>query len=163
MKSMKVDLELQNPYAFTSIPEQSDCQRWVKTALSVIGYDKPCALVIRFVDEAEAKALNHDFRDKNYATNVLSFPYEVSEVELDIAELSNDENYIGDLVLCEKVVTQEAKQQNKVLIQHWAHLIIHGTLHLNGYDHLTDDEAEEMEDFEIKILKEIGFANPYKT
>ena len=160
---MNVDVERQNPYALTAIPEQSDCQRWVKAALSAIAYDKSCTIVIRFVDEDEAKDLNHDFRNKRYATNVLSFPYEVSDVELDIAELSNIENYIGDLVLCEKVVIQEAKQQNKTLIQHWAHLIIHGTLHLKGYDHLTNDEAETMEALEIKILKKLGFTNPYKV
>ncbi len=159
---MNVDLELQNPYALTSIPDKSNCQCWVEAALFAIGYDKPCTLVIRFVDEDEAKALNHDFRNKNYATNVLSFPYEVLDVELGIAELANTENHIGDLVLCEKVVIEEAKQQNKILIQHWAHLVIHGSLHLNGYDHLTDDEAKTMEALEIRILKKLGYTNPYK-
>ena len=158
---MNVDLELQNPYTLTSIPDKSDCQHWVETALLTIGYNKPCTIVIRFVNETEAKMLNHDFRDKNYATNVLSFSYEASDIELGIAELANTENHIGDLVLCEKIVLDEAKQQNKVPIQHWAHLIIHGTLHLNGYDHLTDDEAEKMETLEIETLKKIGYANPY--
>ncbi len=158
---MNVDLELQNPYALTSIPDKSDCQFWVETALFTIGYDTSCRIVIRFVDEEEGKALNHDFRDKNYATNVLSFPYEVLDVELGIAELANTENHIGDLVLCEKIVLEEAEQQKKSPIQHWAHLTIHGILHLKGYDHLTDDEAAEMEMLEIEILRKIGYANPY--
>ncbi len=163
MKSMNVDLELQNPYAFTVIPNKSECQQWVEAVLLAINYEKPCSLVIRFVDEEEGMALNHDFRNKDYATNVLSFPYEVSEVELNIAELANSENHIGDLVLCEKIVTDEANQQKKVLIEHWAHLIIHGTLHLHGYDHLTGDQAEAMESLEIEILKKIGYTNPYNA
>jgi probable rRNA maturation factor len=163
MKSMKVsvDVELQNPYEYTSIPKASDCQLWVETALSKIEYDTPCTMVIRFVDEAEGRTLNHSYRNKNSATNVLSFPYEVSEFELDIPELAN--NHIGDLVLCEELVIREAKVQNKEILQHWAHLIIHGTLHLNGYDHLNDDEAETMEALEITILKKLGYQNPYKV
>ncbi len=163
MKSMKVnvDVELQNPYEYTSIPEASDCHLWVEAALSKIGYNAPCTLVIRFVDEAEGRALNHSYRNKNCATNVLSFPYEALEFELDIPELAN--NHIGDLVLCEEVVVGEAKVQNKELLQHWAHLIIHGTLHLNGYDHLSDGEAETMEALEISILKKLGYQSPYNV
>jgi len=156
-----IALELQNPYDFDTIPDVEDLQKWSSSALQ--NPDQAASLVIRFVDEAEGVDLNHSYRGKDSATNVLSFPYEVPEYAMDIPELQDaySQQHLGDLVLCEKVVTDEAKAQNKTLEQHWAHLIIHGVLHLQGYDHISDDEAIIMESLEIKILESLGFTNPY--
>jgi len=121
--------------------------------------------VIRVVNEEEGIDLNQIYRNKNSATNVLSFPYEVPDYAADIPELQDEysQQHLGDLVLCEKVVIEEAKAQNKTAEQHWAHLIIHGVLHLQGYDHINDDDAVKMESLEIKILESLGFKNPYNA
>ena len=161
MKSMKLDLELQNPFKFDTIPPLTDCQHWVESALIAIHQNEKSALVIRFVDEQEGVELNNTYRHKNQATNVLSFPYEAPDFGAEIPELADEDNYLGDLVLCEPVVKKEASQQSKTLQSHWAHLIVHGTLHLKGFDHLNDKDAEAMEALEIKILKGLGFKNPY--
>ena len=158
-----VNVEIQNPYGFDTIPNLNDIQTWSSAALQTKKAKDSLSLVIRIVDEEEGIALNHTYRDKNTATNVLSFPYEVPEYAADIPELQNEysQQYLGDLVLCEKVVINEAKAQNKTLEQHWAHLIIHGVLHLQGYDHIDDHDAIIMESLEIEIMKHLGFANPY--
>jgi probable rRNA maturation factor len=112
-------------------------------------------LTIRIVDELESAELNEMYRNKKSATNVLAFPFEVDEnVELKI---------LGDLVICSQIVAAEALQQSKTKIEHWAHLIIHGVLHLQGYDHLSPAPAEEMENLEIKILDTLGYQNPYQA
>lgn len=167
MKSMNLDLELQNPLSYDTVPSLSDCQNWVSSTLEIIDRSVSSSLVVRFVDEEEGTELNYTYRNKNQATNVLSFPDEMPDFSADIPELAEEisqqglSDYLGDLVLCEPVVLKEALEQKKGLQQHWAHLIIHGTLHLNGYDHIEDDEAERMEALEIKILKGLGFDNPY--
>jgi len=157
-----IELELQNPYGFDSIPNIQDLQKWSNAALQKS--DQTLSLVIRVVNEEEGLDLNQTYRDKNSATNVLSFPYEVPDYAVDIPELQDEysqKQHLGDLVLCEKVVINEAKAQNKTAEQHWAHLIVHGVLHLQGYDHINDDDAVKMESFEIKILDSLGFENPY--
>jgi len=156
-----IELELQNPYDFDTIPKVKDLQIWSNAALQKP--DQVVSLVIRVVNEEEGIDLNHTYRDKNWATNVLSFPYEVPEYVMDVPELQDEysQQHLGDLVLCEKVVIEEAKVQNKTTEQHWAHLIIHGVLHLQGYDHIDDDDAVKMESLEIKILDSLGFENPY--
>ncbi len=156
-----IKLELQNPYDIDSIPNTQDLKKWSNAALQ--RSDNPIRLVIRVVNEEEGINLNQTYRDKNSATNVLSFPYEIPEYAIDIPELQEEysQQYLGDLVLCEKIVTEEAQAQNKTIEQHWAHLIIHGVLHLQGYDHITDNEALKMESLEIKILESLGFENPY--
>ena len=106
------------------------------------------------VDEAEGRELNRTWRQKDYATNVLSFPADVPDELLDIPLL-------GDLVICVAVVEREAAEQGKELEAHWAHLVIHGCLHLLGYDHIDDDEAEEMETLEQTLLAELGHPDPY--
>ncbi len=158
-----IELELQNPYDFDSIPKVDNLQKWSKAALQKTG--QSVSLVIRVVNEEEGIDLNQTYRDKNSATNVLSFPYEVPDYAVDIPELQDEysQQHLGDLVLCEKVVIEEAKVQNKTAEQHWAHLIIHGVLHLQGYDHINDDDAEKMESLEIKILDSLGFENPYSS
>ncbi len=158
-----VDVELQNPYGFDTIPDKSDLQAWSNAALQKTDAKNSVALVVRVVNEEEGLELNQTYRDKSSATNVLSFPYEVPEYAADNPELQDEysQQYLGDLVLCEKVVISEAKAQNKTLEQHWAHLIIHGVLHLQGYDHIDDDDATIMESLEIEIMERLGFENPY--
>lgn len=146
-----LDLDLQIASDIEDIPGARDFERWSLAALK--NSEKHFELTIRIVDEAEISDLNANYRGKDKPTNVLSFPFEVPEhVELDL---------LGDLVICAQVVRTEAQEQNKDEIAHWAHMTIHGVLHLLGYDHIDDIEAEEMEGLEIKILHELGYANPY--
>ena len=119
--------------------------RWIRHSLAADG-----EITVRIVDAEEGQRLNREFRKKDYATNVLTFDYAQSPV------------VIADLVLCAPVVAQEAKAQGKTLQQHYAHLLVHGTLHAQGWDHETSAaDADDMEDYEIAILKEMGFRNPY--
>lgn len=115
-------------------------------------------VAIRIASSEEVQTLNQEFRNKNKPTNVLSFPAEFPPelaAEIDDAEL-------GDIVICAAVVEQEAAEQGKTIAAHWAHMVVHGMLHLQGYDHIADIEAEEMEALETKILAGLGFANPYE-
>ena len=125
-------------------------RKWVKAAL--LG---PAELTVRFVDAAEGQVLNHDYREKDYATNVLTFAYNEGD------ELAADEPVRADIILCTDVLEREAGEQNKTVEEHAAHLIVHGVLHAQGYDHMDDDEATEMEQFERDILETLGFADPY--
>jgi probable rRNA maturation factor len=112
-------------------------------------------MTIRVVDEDEIRQLNRDYRGKDYATNVLSFESDLPP-ELDIPLL-------GDIIICPAVVQREAAEQCKTLDAHWAHMVIHGTLHLQGYDHIEDSEAEAMEALEIAIMQQLGYADPYNN
>ncbi|EEP91625.1 metalloprotease [Yersinia kristensenii ATCC 33638] len=110
-------------------------------------------VTIRVVDEAESHELNLTYRGKDKPTNVLSFPFEAPpEIELPL---------LGDLIICRQVVEQEAVEQEKALLAHWAHMVVHGSLHLLGYDHIVDDEAEEMESIETEIMQNLGYPDPY--
>ena len=133
-------------------PSDGEFRRWCELALRQRNADSE--LTIRLVDEAEGRELNRTWRQKDYATNVLSFPADVPDELLDIPLL-------GDLVICVPVVAREAAEQGKPLMAHWAHLVIHGCLHLLGYDHTEDAEAEEMEDLERQLLAELGHPDPY--
>lgn len=133
-------------------PEDAALRRWCELALRQRSADSE--MTIRLVDEAEGRELNHTYRHKDYATNVLSFPADVPDDLLDIPLL-------GDLVICVAVVEREAAEQGKSLEAHWAHLVIHGCLHLLGYDHIEDEEAEEMESLERELLAELGHPDPY--
>jgi len=133
-------------------PGDEDFRRWCELALRQRSADTE--LTIRLVDEAEGRELNHTWRQKDYATNVLSFPADVPDELLDIPLL-------GDLVICVPVVAREAAEQGKPLEAHWAHLVIHGCLHLLGYDHIDDAEADEMEALERQLLAELGHPDPY--
>ncbi|WP_407292775.1 rRNA maturation RNase YbeY [Stutzerimonas zhaodongensis] len=135
-----------------AIPDEGDLRRWCELALRQRKGDSE--LTIRLVDEGEGRELNRTWRQKDYATNVLSFPADVPDDLLDIPLL-------GDLVICVPVVEREAAEQGKPPQAHWAHLVIHGCLHLLGYDHIDDDEAEEMESLERQLLAELGHADPY--
>lgn len=127
-------------------------RRWVKAALLA-----PAELTIRFVDAAEGQALNRDYRAKDYATNVLTFAYNEGE------DIADDAPTQADIILCTDVLEQEAKQQKKSLEEHAAHLIVHGVLHAQGYDHDDDEEATEMEQLETEILATLGYADPYAS
>ena len=124
-------------------------RRWVQAALFA-----PAELTVRFVDSEEGRSLNRDYRSKDYATNVLTFAYN------DDAE-DDDGITRADLILCTDVLQSEALAQNKQLIAHAAHLVVHGVMHAQGYDHETDVEADEMEALEIEVLAKLGFGNPY--
>ncbi|MCX7513726.1 rRNA maturation RNase YbeY [Frateuria sp. STR12] len=135
------------------IPSPASFRQWVAAALKGARRRKPAEVAIRIVDVAEGQALNRDYRGKDYATNVLSFPAELPPgVNLPL---------IGDLAICAPVVAREAAEQGKRPRDHWAHLTVHGTLHLLGYDHLEDAEAEAMEALETRILASLGIADPY--
>ena len=135
------------------LPSAASFRRWVEAALHGAKRRKPTELAIRIVDVDEGRALNRDYRGKDYATNVLSFPAELPPgVALPL---------IGDLAICAQVVLREAAEQAKLPRDHWAHLTIHGVLHLLGYDHIDDAEANVMEALETRILAGLGIADPY--
>jgi probable rRNA maturation factor len=127
-------------------------RRWVQAALFA-----PAQLTLRFVDAEEGRALNRDYRNKDYATNVLTFAYTEDGEE----EIGDDEPTQADIIFCTDVLQKEAAEQNKSVESHAAHLVIHGVLHAQGYDHDADDEAEEMEKLEVEMLAMLGFSNPY--
>lgn len=148
---VEVEMELQVACKAAGLPSRQQFTRWAAAAIEAERL--PVELVIRVVDEEESQALNHRFRDKNGPTNVLSFPFEaVPELEL---------HHLGDLIICAPVVQREAAQQGKPEEAHWAHMVIHGVLHLQGYDHQMDSDAVHMEAREIRILQQLGFADPY--
>ncbi|MEQ1621152.1 MAG: rRNA maturation RNase YbeY [Methylococcales bacterium] len=145
------ELDIQLVFESEGQPSQQQFQYWVDTALA--DYSHNTEIVIRIVDEQESAELNQQYRHKQGPTNILSFPVDLPEgVELDL---------LGDLVVCASVLEREAQQQNKSLTDHWAHIIIHGVLHLLGYDHIEDSDAEEMEALEIAILNKLNINNPY--
>ncbi len=148
-----IELDLQLATEASDLPAEAQLRHWVELALRQRTADSE--LTIRLVDAEEGQELNRTYRHKDYATNVLSFPAEVPEGLLDIPLL-------GDLVICVPVVEREAREQNKALEAHWAHLVIHGCLHLLGYDHIDDEEAEEMEGLERQLLAELGYPDPYR-
>lgn len=139
----KLALTVQFASTFEPRPTRPQLRRWALAAL-----DEDADVTLRLVDEEEGRALNRDYRGKDYATNVLTFPL-------------NDEPLMGDIVLCAPVVAKEAQEQEKSLDAHFAHLVVHGMLHLQGYDHETDGDAEEMEQLETQILNKLGYADPY--
>jgi probable rRNA maturation factor len=147
----KLSLSVQYPDARleSSITRQK-IRRWVQAAL--LG---PAELTIRFVDAAEGQALNRDYREKDYATNVLTFAYNEGE------DLADDEPTRADIILCTDVLEREAAEQQKTVEEHTAHLVVHGVLHAQGYDHENDEEATEMEQFERDILAALGYPDPY--
>jgi probable rRNA maturation factor len=148
-----MNLRLRVDYlARTPAPDTVAFRRWVRAALR--GWGRPGAAVgIRIVGSAESRRLNRDYRKKDKPTNVLSFPFE--------APPGTKTDVLGDLVLCATVVRREAREQRKALEAHWAHMAVHGILHLRGYDHEEQQDTAAMERQEIRILKSLGFDDPY--
>ena len=147
--SKRLNLSVQYACNNPGLPLRPQIRAWVRAALDIDGAQGG-QITVRFVDSEEGRTLNHDYRDKDYATNVLSFPYDTDPV------------ICGDLVICAPVVEREADEQSKPLLAHYAHLIVHGILHLQGYDHETGaQEACEMESRERIILESLGFEDPY--
>jgi probable rRNA maturation factor len=138
----KLSLVIQ--YAIPAPPTRSQWRRWIKTALQ-----RDVNMTLRIVDEEEGRALNKTYRGRDYATNVLTFVYD------DTDPLS------GDVVICAPVVEREAAEQNKALLVHYAHLAIHAALHLQGYDHETDEEASIMEAIESALMLKMRYPDPY--
>ncbi|MBJ2146227.1 rRNA maturation RNase YbeY [Vibrio sp. IB15] len=149
---MSIELDLQLAVEKEQgLPTEQDIQFWLDKTIPQ--FQKSAELTIRIVDTEESHQLNHEYRGKDKPTNVLSFPFEAPPgIELDL---------LGDLIICRQVVEKEAEEQNKPLLAHWAHMVVHGSLHLLGYDHTEDDEAEEMESLETEIMQAMGFEDPY--
>ena len=153
MQEKKHPLELEVQFADPRLESEiteADLRRWVECSL--LG---PAELTIRFVDAEEGKALNREYRGKDYATNVLTFAYNEGE------ELGDEEPVQADIVLCTDVLQREADEQKKTVEEHVAHLVVHGVLHAQGFDHEHDEEAEEMEQFERDIMEVLGYPDPY--
>ncbi len=149
---MPAKIDLQNDESLTCLPEKKDFQAWVDAAL-MQSFDS-LEQTIRVVGEAESRALNMQYRQKDTPANVLSFAFENDYLDYDC---------LGDLVICAPLVAQEAKQQDKSVQMHWAHMVVHGMLHLQGYDHQNVIEADKMESLEAKILATLGYSNPYNN
>ncbi|MBA0167671.1 MULTISPECIES: rRNA maturation RNase YbeY [Pectobacterium] len=150
MSQVILDLQIASE-PIQGLPEEKDFQRWLEGVLPQ--FQEVAEVTIRIVDEAESRDLNNTYRGKDKPTNVLSFPFEAPpEVELPL---------LGDLIICRQVVEQEAAEQEKTVEEHWAHMVVHGSLHLLGYDHIEDSEAEEMEALETEIMQSMGYADPY--
>ncbi|MEZ9893032.1 rRNA maturation RNase YbeY [Vibrio lentus] len=149
---MSIELDLQIAVENEQgLPTEQDIQLWLDKTIPQ--FQENAELTVRIVDTEESHQLNHDYRGKDKPTNVLSFPFEAPPgMELDL---------LGDLIICRQVVEKEAEEQNKPLLAHWAHMVVHGSLHLLGYDHIEDDEAEEMESLETEIMQNMGFEDPY--
>ena len=148
----RVHIDLINNSNSKQLPGLSDLELWATAAVGQQREEAEISLLI--VDEAEGAELNQQWRNKNGPTNVLSFPSDLpAELGLPL---------LGDLVICAPVVAKEALEQKKSLSSHWAHMVVHGTLHLLGFDHIDDDQAEEMESLEADILARIGYPDPYQ-
>ena len=150
MKNVIIDLQIATENS-ADLPTEQQIQQWANAAVPAETVEPE--ITDRIVDEAESHQLNLTYRGKDKPTNVLSFPFECpDEVALPL---------LGDLVICRQVVEREAQEQGKPLTAHWAHMVVHGSLHLLGYDHIEEDEAEEMESLESQIMRSLGFADPY--
>ncbi|MEZ9574801.1 rRNA maturation RNase YbeY [Vibrio sp. 10N.261.55.F4] len=148
--SIELDLQLAVEHE-QGLPTEQDIQLWLDKTIPQ--FQENAELTVRIVDTQESHQLNHEYRGKDKPTNVLSFPFEAPPgIELDL---------LGDLIICRQVVEKEAEEQSKPLLAHWAHMVVHGSLHLLGYDHIEDDEAEEMESLETEIMQSMGFEDPY--
>jgi probable rRNA maturation factor len=147
---MTIELQVQNASSVTEIPSLEDFNRW---AGAVLQSHDDTVLTIRLVDDEESRALNATYRHKDSPTNVLSFPADLPE-EIDLPLL-------GDIVICAPLVEREAAEQGKSRRAHWAHLTLHGILHLLGHDHRDDREALEMESIETRAMQALGFPDPY--
>ena len=139
------------------VPSADNIRRWVERAASTVAPGPDAEIAVRVVDEPEMKELNRDYRGQDKPTNVLSFPS--GDVDGLPAGVSRS---LGDIIVCATVVSREATEQGKTASDHWGHMLVHGVLHLLGHDHMTDSDAEAMEDLEREILADLGIADPYE-
>jgi probable rRNA maturation factor len=147
MQNIKIDLQI--AVKDKSIPNKKDFTKWLNCATKIIPPPKhKNEICIRIIDEQESAALNKTYRHKSGATNILSFAYQ-------------DDELLGDLAICAPLIIEQAQQQNKELIAHWAHIVIHGYLHLLGFEHQNNQEAAKMEQLEVEILQKLGYPDPY--
>ena len=160
--STPVRLELQIAGSADGLPAEREIRDWLQQTCLAVSPDavRACEFVVRVVDEAESRELNHRYRGKDRATNVLAFPA-ADPAEMPGPDDAGDRDLVGDLVLCGPVIAREAAEQRKDATAHWAHMLVHGALHLLGYDHETADEAARMEGLEIRILGAGGVPDPY--
>jgi probable rRNA maturation factor len=151
---VSTEVEVQFAVEDDALPPLSAFRLWANAALVDAS---PTTLSVRVVGEDESRRLNHEFRGKDKPTNVLSFPFEAPQ-GVPLEEIGE---YLGDLVICAPVVQREAEEQAKAPAAHWAHMVVHGVLHLRGFDHQDDAEAQRMEDKERAVLDRLGFSDPY--
>ncbi len=150
---MTYQIDIESNSQSQLLPALPELERWISAALQSQQFEE-AEVSVYIVDEAEGRELNAQYRGKDYPTNVLSFPADIAE-EVGIPLL-------GDLVICAPVVEREAQEQGKTLPAHWAHMLVHGTLHLVGFDHIDDDEAVIMETLETQIVTGLGYPSPYQ-
>jgi len=154
-RNLSVYLDLQQRVVSDTIPDREAIELWIKTTLMSLKNEArdEYELTVRIVDKNEIQTLNKTYRHKDKPTNVLSFPFEAPpQIQLPL---------LGDLVICHEVVVEEALVQQKTIEHHWAHMVIHGVLHLKGYDHIDDSDARIMENLEIQILEKLHISDPY--
>jgi len=150
--TLRLSLDIQRMSTADGQPNDAQLRRWARAALADLGGSH--ALTLRLVDAAEGAALNEAYRRASGPTNVLSFPFETPP--------GMRTRLLGDVVICTPVVEREAHEQGKAPPAHWAHMVVHGVLHLRGYDHLTDVDASAMEALETEILGRLGYPDPYQ-
>lgn len=155
LQQQRFTLHFDNQSRANGIPAEKDFYRWMWLALKNEYRRADISLIL--LDEEPARSYNRDYRGKDYATNVLSFALNEGEMLFD----QTADSLNGDLIICPQVVLKEAAEQGKTPMQHFAHLSIHGTLHLMGYDHIEEDEAETMETLEIQLMNQLAYPNPY--
>lgn len=153
MTEIVLDYQAENLKRGMLYPTDKRIQNWLDQSLEILAIDEALEVTVRLVDADEMQELNHDYRGKETPTNVLSFPCDW--------DLPEEPRLLGDIVICVPVIAREAKEQKKTLEEHWAHMVIHGLLHLLGYDHIEEQQAEEMEALECRILAHLGYKNPY--
>ena len=156
MKQKRVLVDVFQACDDNTIPAADVVKNWIVLAANAAGHSSDIEVSVRIVDADESRALNHEYRGKDKPTNVLSFPAGRIEGLPDDVPVQ-----LGDIVVCASVVGEEAIEQGKAIADHWAHMLVHGTLHLMGYDHETDAEAAEMEALETQILMKSGLKDPY--
>jgi len=165
MTGMMLDIDLQIALPDSTklsiyLPTIQNFEEWIRAALSTqtqLSHQKPIELTLRIVEAEESQNLNNEYRDKQKPTNILSFPSDVP----DFISAQQETLYLGDLIICATVLLEEAQQQQKQIAHHWAHICVHGVLHLLGYDHVQEQEAEAMEGLERIILHNIDVDDPY--
>ena len=157
MRNMNAHVDVQFAIEDESTPGADEIALWVSRAIDAAGGNSAAEVSVRIVSSAEMQQLNSEFREQDKSTNVLSFPAgEIAGLPVDV------ELPLGDIVVCPAVVSDEAQQQGKLLQHHWAHMIVHGTLHLLGFDHIKATDAARMEGLESRILADNGISNPYE-